>query len=152
MAPAYHGTEAGLPSTRGAWDTARPRMTDQQLYDQFTSTDLPADQFHHEQHVRVAWLFVCRHGMPAAIGEFSEAIKRFAIAKGAHGLYHETITWAFLLIIAERQARQPAATWPDFAAANADLLTWKPSILDRYYSKELLASGLARRSFVMPDR
>jgi len=127
-------------------------MTDDELYQAFVSTALPADQFHHEQHVRVAWLFLCRHGMPAALGEFSEAIKRFAAAKGAHGLYHETITWAFLLIIAERQARQPAATWPDFATTHADLLIWKPSILDRYYSKELLASDLARRSFVMPDR
>ena len=77
-------------------------MTDDELYDAFTSTSLPADQFHHEQHVPVAWLFVCRHHMPAAIGEFSEAIKRFAAAKGAHGLYHETITWAFLLIIGAR--------------------------------------------------
>lgn len=126
-------------------------MTDDELYDSFTSTALPAGQFHHEQHVRVAWLFVCRHGMPGALGTFSEAIKRFAAAKGAHGLYHETITWAFLLIIAERQARRPASTWDEFAQANADLLSWKPSVLDRYYSKELLKSELARRSFVMPD-
>ena len=126
-------------------------MSDDELYDAFTSTALPADQFHHEQHVRVAWLFVCRHGMPAAIGEFSEAIKRFAIAKGAHGLYHETITWAFLLIIGERQALKATETWPAFATANPDLLSWKPSILDRYYSKELLKSDQARKSFVMPD-
>jgi hypothetical protein len=129
-----------------------PPLTDEALLAAFVSTALPADQFHHEQHVRVAWLFVCRHGMPAAIGEFSAAIKRFAAAKGAHGLYHETITWAFLLIIGERQARNAAETWPEFAAANPDLLMWQPSILDRYYSKELLKSDLARRSFVMPDR
>jgi hypothetical protein len=127
-------------------------MTDDQLYDAFISTELPAAQFHHEQHVRVAWMFVCRHGMPTAIGEFTEAIKRFAAAKGAHGLYHETITWAFLLIIGERQARKPASAWAEFAEANADLLSWKPSILERYYSKELLMSDLARRAFVMPDR
>jgi hypothetical protein len=126
-------------------------MTDDELFDSFISTDLPANQFHHEQHVRVAWMFVCRHGMPAAIGKFSEAINRFAAAKGAHGLYHETITWAFLLIIGERQARQPADTWVAFAAVNPDLLTWQPSILERYYSKELLTSALARRAFVMPD-
>jgi hypothetical protein len=89
--------------------------------------------------------------MPAAIAEFSGAIKRFAAAKGAHGLYHETITWAFLLIIGERQALNAAETWPGFATANTDLLTWKPSILDRYYSKELLKSDHARKSFVMPD-
>jgi hypothetical protein len=125
--------------------------SDAELLEDFVSTALPADQFHHAQHVRVAWLFVRTHGMPAALGEFTTAIKRFAEAKGAHGLYHETITWAFVLIIAERLARTPADTWDAFAADNADLLSWKPSILDRYYSKELLASALARATFVMPD-
>ena len=121
------------------------------LLARFLDTTLPAGQFHHEQHVHVAWLFVRNHGMPAALGEFTRAIKRFAEAKGAHGLYHETITWAFLLLIAERQARTGAATWEQFAAAHSDLLVWKPSILHRYYSKELLASDLARRTFLMPD-
>lgn len=127
-------------------------MDQQQLFDSFVDTSLRADQFHHRQHVQVAWLFVLKYGMPGALGEFSAAIKRFADAKGATGLYHETITWAFLLLIAERQARNPADDWPAFEAANPDLLVWKPSILGRYYSKELLASDLARRTFLMPDR
>jgi len=55
-------------------------------------------------------------------------------------------------VIAERQARRPAEIFSDFAEANPDLLSWKPSVLDRYYSKELLASDLARRTFLMPDR
>jgi hypothetical protein len=67
-------------------------------------------------------------------------------------LYHETITWAFLLLIAERQARTPANTWEAFAAANRDLLSWKPSVLERYYAKDVLQSELARRVFVMPTR
>ena len=121
------------------------------LLERFIDTTLPADQLHHRQHVEVAWLFVRKHGMPAALGEFSTAIKRFADAKGATGLYHETITWAFLLLIAERQARNPVQTWQEFEAANTDLLVWKPSVLERYYSKELLASDLARRTFLMPD-
>lgn len=122
------------------------------LLDSFIDTTLPADQFHHQQHVQVAWLFVTKFGMPAALGEFSTAIRRFADAKGATGLYHETITWAFLLLIADRQARMPADTWEMFERENQDLLTWKPSILERYYSKELLASELARQSFLMPDK
>jgi len=126
-------------------------MTSFELFDRFVDTSLPADQFHHRQHVQVAWMFVGKYGMPAALAEFTTAIKRFADAKGATGLYHETITWAFLLLIAERQARVPAETWEQFEAGNADLLAWKPSILERYYSKELLSSDLARRTFLMPD-
>jgi len=121
------------------------------LLEKFVDTTLPADQFHHQQHVQVAWLFVRKYGMPLAISEFTAAIKRFADAKGATGLYHETITWAFLFLIADRQARQSNETWQDFQSANQDLLTWKPSILERYYSKELLASDLAKRTFLMPD-
>jgi hypothetical protein len=126
-------------------------MPSSELFDRFVDTSLPADQFHHRQHVNVAWMFVRKYGMPNALGEFSAAIKRFADAKGATGLYHETITWAFLLLIAERQARNPAGNWEQFEAANPDLLVWKPSILERYYSRELLASELAKRTFLMPD-
>jgi hypothetical protein len=126
-------------------------LTGKELLARFVDTTLPAGQFHHEQHVQVAWLFVRAHGMPAALGEFTTAIKRFAAAKGANGLYHETITWAFLLLIAERQARTNTTTWEEFAARHPDLLVWKPSILNRYYSKELLTSELARRTFLLPD-
>ena len=122
------------------------------LLDKFLDTSLPTEEFHHAQHVNVAWLFVRKYGMPAALAEFSSGLKRFADAKGATGLYHETITWAFLLLIAERQARAPAETWEAFDAANPDLRVWKPSILERYYSKELLSSELARKTFVMPDK
>jgi len=123
----------------------------QDLFDRFVDTTLPSDQFHHPQHVQVAWMFVRHYGMPAALAEFATAIKRFADAKGATGLYHETITWAYVLLIAERQTRCQAPSWEDFAAANPDLLSWKPSILERYYSSEVLKSDLARKVFVFPD-
>jgi hypothetical protein len=100
----------------------------------------------------MAWLFVTRHGMPDAIAHFATALQRFAAAKGAAGLYHATITWAYLLLVDERQQRRAASDWPSFAAANADLLSWKPSILDRFYTAETLWSDLARRTFIMPDK
>jgi hypothetical protein len=131
---------------------ANPAEAGHHLMERFMDTSLPASEFHHEHHVHVAWLFIRMHGMPAALGEFTAAIKRFADAKGATGLYHETITWAFLFLIAERQAKCGAATWEAFAAANPDLLVWKPSILERFYSNELLKSDLARRVFLFPDR
>jgi hypothetical protein len=66
--------------------------------------------------------------------------------------YHETISLAYLLLIHDRiVTRGRGATWDDFAEANTDLLTWQPSILDRYYSRDLLDSDLARRTFVWPD-
>lgn len=118
----------------------------------FEEATLLPDAFRHTQHVHVAWYYVTTYGMPAAIERFTAALKRFAQAKNVPTLYHQTITWAYLLLIAERTARRPAATWDEFAAANPDLLGWKPSILDRFYTPETLWSPLARTAFLMPDR
>lgn len=127
-------------------------MSDEELLARFQDGSLPDGTFHHEQHVRVAWMCIRQYGMPDALGRFSMALKRFAEAKGAAGLYHETITWAYLFLVAERIARGSGDTWERFAAVNQDLLTWKPSLLDRYYAPGTLQADLARRTFVMPDR
>jgi hypothetical protein len=127
-------------------------MTDAELVAAFETTSLPKEHFSHREHVRVAWYFVRTYGLPDAFSRFAEALKRFATAKGAPQLYHETITWAYLLLIRERLAHATDESWETFAAANPELLDWKPSLLDRYYTPELLWSTRARASFVMPDR
>lgn len=132
--------------------TAPSAADEARLLAGFLDGSLPGDQFHHHQHVHVGFLFVRRHGMPQALGEFSTALKAFAVAKGVPTLYHATITWAYLLLIAERLARAPVEGWEEFAAANGDLLKWKPSVLDRYYTSETLWSDFARTTFVMPNK
>src|SRR5437764_13542436 len=89
--------------------------------------------------------------MLKALQRFSAALRRFAIHHGKATLYHETITWAFVALIHERMQRRPDLDWDGFCRQNPELLTWHPSILDRYYRPETLASDLARRVFVFPD-
>ena len=127
-------------------------LDDATLLREFEDGTLPASAFHHREHVRVAWLYLKSEPPLAALARFAEGLKGFAAAQGKAGLYHETITWAYLLLVHERMGRASAATFDDFAAKNPDLLTWSPSVLDRYYRRETLASDLARRVFVMPDR
>ena len=104
-------------------------------------------------HVRVAWFYLRQKPLLAALESFVTGLKRFAAAHGKPGLYHETITWAYLLLIHERRERMTSGhSWDEFAAANAHLLQWRPSILKRYYRDETLASDFARRVFVLPDR
>ncbi len=127
-------------------------LTDAEFVRSFEDCTLPNSAFHHRDHVRLAWIYLRHHTALEALTRFAEGLKRFATANGHPGLYHETITWAFLLLIHERMARGSEASWEEFAARNPELLTWKPSILDRYYAPETLGSELARRVFVMPDR
>ena len=127
-------------------------MNDRDFLSAFEDSTLP-EEFHHRDHVRAAWLLLRETSPAAALDRFSSALKRFAATKGKTGLYHETITWAYLLLINERIERGAReAEWDDFALANPDLLVWRPSVLDGYYTPETLGSDLARRVFVLPDR
>ena len=130
---------------------ASEQTAEQFLISEFEQGRAPGE-FHHADHVRVAFAYVSEFSLPEALAKFSTALKRFAISKGKPDLYHETITWAYVLLIAERIARagKPQA-WEEFASDNADLLHWKGGVLERYYSAETLATELARRTFVFPD-
>ena len=107
--------------------------------------------FPHRDHVHVAWLYLKRDALLRAAFRFSEDLQRFAQAKGKPGLYHETVTLAFLFLIHERMQPDPE-DFEAFAARNPDLFKWSPSVLDRYYRPETLASERARRGFLLPDR
>lgn len=110
-------------------------------------------EFHHRDHVRVAWLYLRDRPLLGALEAFCTGLKRLAAARGKPGLYHETITWAFVLLIRERRERiPPGHSWEEFTAANPDLLDWKESVLKRYYRESTLKSDFARRVFVLPDR
>ena len=127
-------------------------MRDDELMAGFEAGTEPTGGFHHADHVRVAWIYLTRLPLLAAADAFATNLKCFAAAQGKPERYHETVTLAYLLLIHDRIVmRAGGGTWGEFAGANPDLLTWKPSILDRYYSRELLDSDLARTAFVWPD-
>jgi hypothetical protein len=128
-------------------------MTDDEFTAGFEDCSLANESFHHADHVRMAYLYLCRYPALEAIQRFSSALVKFAAAKNKPDLYHETITWAFLFLIRERMARTGhIQTWSEFAESNADLMSWKHNILRKYYRDETLASDLARHMFLFPDR
>jgi hypothetical protein len=128
-------------------------MTDSEFIASFEDCSLAEEKFHHADHVRMAFLYLCRYPALEAIQRFSASLIRFAAALNKSQLYHETITWAFMFLIRERIARAGhRPTWAAFSAANGDLLSWKDNVLKTYYRDETLASELARRVFLLPDR
>jgi hypothetical protein len=127
-------------------------MSNEELIRRFESDLIPEDSFHHSDHVRLAFAYLCEHPVLPALEKFAGALKRFAAARGKTQLYNETITCAYLFLIQERMARCEAANWEDFASQNSDLLMWKDGILNRYYCEATLMSDLARKVFVLPDK
>lgn len=128
-------------------------MTDEELYEHFEDSTLDAKIFDHSNHVKMAWIYLKKFDLPEAMANFSTALKRYAKAKGATNLYHETITFAFLVLINERmRSTENLQTWEAFALQNPDIFDWKNNILKNYYHEETLRSKFAKKTFVFPDR
>lgn len=128
------------------------KLQGEDFIEQFESCTLPGESFHHQDHVRLAWLYLSRYSLIDALTRFSEGLKRFATAKGNAGLYHETITLAYVFLIHERIKRDSSGqSWEEFANTNADLLDWKNNVLKGFYREDTLFSDFARKVFVFPD-
>ena len=118
---------------------------------------LPAAAFDHRAHVQAGFTYLQRHGYAGALAAMAGALRRFAAHHGKAGLYHETITAAFLALIHERMAEDLVEmggdftrklVWKTFAARHPDL--FEGDLIGRYYSKDTLRSDIARRLFVLP--
>lgn len=110
--------------------------------------DIDVEAFDHEAHVFAAWRFISEMPLPEAIERFSGALQRLTKSLGVPGKYHGTITWFYMLLIAERH--RPNEDWAEFRSANDDLFA--PDLLARYYTPEALQSDEARSGFILPDR
>lgn len=126
-------------------------MTDQELIECFEADTLPGE-FHHADHVRLAFAYLSEYSVLEAIERFTRALKRFAAARGKAELYNETVTHAYFFLIRDRMARAGDVEWEEFAQRNRDLFVWKGGILSRYYHEATLQSELARTVFLFPDK
>ena len=90
-------------------------MTDDELLAGFEACTLA--EFHHADHVRVAWLILRR---------FITSLQRFAAANGVPEKYDDALTCRYLASIAERMRGEPS--WEEFAKANPDLLLCPPTV------------------------
>jgi hypothetical protein len=120
--------------------------------DEFESGTLDPEAFDHEAHVYIAWRLLQENTFSVASHRFTSALRKLTRKLGIEGKYHETISWFYMVLIAERRSQQKRTDWNSFAEANPDLVSDAMKLLARYYSSERLWSSLAKRQFLLPDR
>ena len=86
---------------------------------QFEDATIVPGEFDHESHIQVGWWYVRQYALPEAIGRFTTAIRRLTEALGVPGKYHETLSWFYLIVIADRVRDPDGTDWPAFKAAQA---------------------------------
>jgi hypothetical protein len=122
----------------------------------FEGAAIPAREWTHEMHLMMGAWHVSRFGAPAALERMRAGIRALNAAHGTVETetrgYHETITRAYVQLIAAFLRARPAGEEIDasVAALLAGPLAAREGLL-RHYSKPLLFSVAARRGWVEPD-
>jgi hypothetical protein len=123
----------------------------QDLLGRFTALTYPKQDFHHAQHLELAWTLLAERPLLGAMQEFRRLLQVFAAHHGAQGLYNETITCFYLLLIRERMdGLDPSHDWPAFRAANPDLFTSAKAFLEPWYPQGAAFLAEAKQSFRLP--
>jgi hypothetical protein len=120
-------------------------LTDAEFLAAFESCTLAPSQFRHADHLRLAWIYLHRHPLDEALARVRSGIQAFAAHHGATGLYHETITAAWVRLLASHD--EP--TFAEFLARHEARLG--KDLLHKFWTPELLASAAAKSAWVAPD-
>ena len=125
-------------------------MEDQEFLRLFHEGNLPGEEFRHRGHLRLAWLVLSRHQRDEAESIVAREIKQFAVANGASGRYHDTLTRFWIRLVGHAMENAPDAGSID------QLLSRFPFLLDkslpyRHWQGETFNSDEARAGWIEPD-
>jgi hypothetical protein len=115
----------------------------------FARGDFDPGTFPHREHIRMGFEMLRRHTFAETACHYSYAVRTMTAKDGRPEAFHQTITIAFLSLIAERMQSGGVADFVAFAEANPDLMD--KSALARWYRPERLTMDAARRTFLLPD-
>jgi hypothetical protein len=127
---------------------------DDTFLEQFEATTWPLEQWHHQQHIKVAYMYLCRYPLETAAGRIREKIKAFNAAKQVpEGLsmgYHETMTQAWLRLVHFSLCEYgPAESADAFYESNPQLSQKKT--LRFFYTRERFMTMEGKTEFLSPD-
>jgi hypothetical protein len=127
---------------------------DRELMTEFEDRTLPPESFDHRCHLRMAWLYLRWYGFPHGATRFMEALRAYVNHLGVPQKYHETITWAYFVLLNEELTlrAQPGETFDELLLRRPDFLARGNGSLLRYYTPERLQSDEARRVFLLPQQ
>ena len=98
-------------------------MKDDELVAGFEQGTLPAAAFGHREHLRLAWLYLARHGRADTERRLLAGLRAFAARAGQPARFSAPLTAAWIAIVADATAQHPdAASFDELVAAAPQLL------------------------------
>jgi len=124
---------------------ASAHLADDEFLDAFHSCRLSTSEFRHADHLRLAWLHLHRENFETALHHVRSGIRAFTAHHGMMHLYHETLTIAWVGLVATHDE----SSFHEFLLRNEPKLTTR--LLHRFWTPDLLAGQEARLRWLPPD-
>ena len=129
-------------------------MDDEAFLKQFETAAWPLEQWHHQQHIKVAYLYLRRYPLEEAGKRIREGIKAYNAAhkvpEGLSSGYHETMTQGWLRLVYFTICEYGPAENADAFYEQSPQLQQK-KVLRFFYTKERFTSPQAKAEFMEPD-
>src|SRR5579863_8995727 len=125
-------------------------MSDDAVLQAFEDCQLDPAKFHHDDHIRLAWLCVQRYGASEAETKLLNGLRRFAQMAGVPQKFKYATTIAWARLVAAAQTASPGTNnFSEWIESRPELL--ERNLLARYYSAGRLETEEARSGWVEPD-
>jgi hypothetical protein len=115
----------------------------------FESGEITNQQFHHRDHLWLAWVQVHRLGLEAASDAITHRIHQFAAHHGSADRYNDTMTRFWVRVVDMAIRLHPQLPFEALLAAEPHLLD--KTLPYRHWSREVLMSPPARARWLDPD-
>jgi len=135
-------------------NTGAAILDDETFLSRFEAGTFPLAQWHHREHIKVAYLYLRSHPFEIAVQLMRAGIRGL---NAAHGVpdeptrgYHETMTQAWMRLVQLTLCEYgPAGSADEFFDLNPQLAEKK--VLRFFYSRDRMMSAEAKAGFVEPD-
>lgn len=126
-------------------------FTDNEFETSFENTTFPADLFNHEAHLRLAWVYIHKYGLPIAIEKICSQLKNYVAGIGAADKYNVTLTIASIKIVEHFMSRAAIYNFSDFITRYPELKSNFRGLINKHYAMDIFNSKEAKDLYIAPD-
>lgn len=124
---------------------------DQAFANSFFSGELKPGDFHHKEHIHLAYIHLTKHPLNDAYHHIKKSLRTYLMQHvGEASNYHETLTYAWILAVHHFMKESNTTRGFNHFIQQHPILLDK-EIIYSHYSKPLIESDIARFAFLEPD-
>lgn len=129
-------------------------MTDEEFLKEYECLTWPQDQWHHREHVKLAYLYLRRYPFDAAMQKMRASLQAYNtkhnVPETLERGYHETLTLGWMKLVHCALCEYgPSESADAFIDKHTQLLSRRALLL--FYSRDRIMSAEAKQQFIEPD-